>query len=85
MNNQKTIMNYIADELIEDESLTLTENTSLFKHRTLDSLNLISLISFLEKTYNFKITSSEVNFENMDTVANICAFIDQKIKRAANK
>lgn len=78
MNNQKTIMNYIADELIEDESLTLTESTSLFKNRTLDSLNLISLISFLEKTYDFKITSSEVNFENMDTVVNICAFIEKK-------
>jgi acyl carrier protein len=78
MDNQKIIMNYIVDELIEDESFTLTENTSLFKIRTLDSLNLVSLISFLEKTFDLKITSSEVIFENMDTVANICAFIKKK-------
>lgn len=81
MNNQTNITNYIIDELIEDETLTLTETTSLFKNRTLDSLNLISLISFLEKTYSFKIASSEVNFENMDTIANICAFIEKKLNR----
>ena len=78
MDNQKIIMNYIVDELIEDESLLLTDDTSLFRNRTLDSLNLISLISFLEKTFDIKINSSEVVFENMDTVDNICAFIKKK-------
>jgi acyl carrier protein len=81
MNNQTLIMNYIIDELIEDESIELTETTSLFKNRVLDSLNLIALISFLEKTFDCKIDPSEVKFENMDTVANIGLFIEKKANK----
>jgi acyl carrier protein len=78
MSNQTTIMNFIKDELIEDDGFVLTENTSLFKNRVLDSLNLISLISFLEKMYQCKINQSEVIFDNLDTVANMIAFMDRK-------
>ena len=78
MDNQTIIINFIIDELLEDESISLTGTTSLFQERILDSLNLVSLISYLEETFNCKIDPSEVNFENMDTVTNMLAFIEKK-------
>lgn len=80
MNNEQKIIDFIIDELLEDEDEEITPQSSLFKDRILDSLNLLSLISFLENTYDVKIATSEVNFENLDTVANMEAFLGKKLK-----
>ena len=78
MEKKELILSYIQDELIDDEEIEIREDTSLFQDRILDSLNLVSLLSFLEKTFKIKIATSEVNFENLDTVSNMLVFLETK-------
>lgn len=77
MNKAEEIITFINDELL-DEPEDIGKGTSLFQDRILDSLNLVMLISFLEKTYSIKVKTSEVSIENLDTVAKMITFIEKK-------
>lgn len=78
MDREKTILEYIVAELLEDPDEEISADSSLFQSRILDSLNLVRLIGFLEETFNIKINSSEVTIENLDSVNNILIFVDRK-------
>ncbi|MFC1851854.1 acyl carrier protein [candidate division CSSED10-310 bacterium] len=79
MDKAEIIISYIRDELAADPDLQITNDISLFQDRLLDSLNLVTLIGFLEKTFNIQIKSSEVSVENLDSVTNMLTFLDKKI------
>ena len=78
MDREKTILDYVRDELLEDPDEEISPDTSLFQSRILDSLNLVRLIGFLEETFNIKINTSEVIIENLDSVRNMLKFLDKK-------
>lgn len=77
MGKEQKIIEFIEDELL-DEPEDIELETSLFQDRLLDSLNLVMLISFLEKEFSIKIATSEVSIDNLDTVARIVGFIERK-------
>ena len=78
MRYAETILAFIQNELLDEPDIELNENDSLFQERVLDSLNLVALIEFIERTYMIKIKPSEVTIENLDTVSNIRTFIINK-------
>lgn len=78
MDYAETITSYIQEEMLDDSEVKLTEDTSLFQDRILDSLNLVSLIAFLEKSFNIKVKTSEVTIENFDSVSNMIKFLQKK-------
>jgi len=71
------ILEFIRDELLEDD-VDIDEDTSLFRDQLLDSMNLTSLIVFLEQTFAIKIKAMDIVFENLDTVRHMLAFIERK-------
>jgi acyl carrier protein len=84
MSDAETILEFLRDEVDEDlpDDVELDENTSLFREQLLDSMNLTSLINFLEETFSIKIGTMDIVFENLDSVTNMVAFIARK--RAAS-
>lgn len=78
MNKKEDIINFIKGDLLDDSDEVITLETSLFEERLLDSLNLITLIAHLEKTYGIKINPAEVNIDNLDSVGKIIAFLQRK-------
>lgn len=80
MISKDQILEFITDELLDDDEVQISFDTSLFKANILDSLNLLSLIHFLESTCSFKIATSEVNFENLDSIDNMYNFLTKKIE-----
>lgn len=78
MAREEEIIEFIKEDLLDDPDEEVTLETSLFEERLLDSLNLIALISFLEKKHSIKINPSEVNVDNLDTVLRIISFLDKK-------
>lgn len=79
MSNADAILTYIKDELLEDDDVDVTIDTSLFRDKLLNSLSLVSLISFIEKTFNIKISPSEVSIDNLDTASSMAGFIERKL------
>lgn len=78
MPTYEQIKTFIEDELLADADIDIENDTSLFRDQLLDSLNLLSLISFLEKTFSIKISPSEVSIDNMDSIDHMAAFIEKK-------
>jgi acyl carrier protein len=83
MSDAEIILDFLRDEVEElPDDVELDENTSLFREQLLDSMNLSSLITFLEETFGIKIGAIDIVFENLDSVTNMVAFIARK--RAAS-
>lgn len=78
MEMQRQVIDFIRDELVDDPETEILADTSLFRDQVLDSLNLLALIGHLEKSYAIKIAPSEVSMDNLDTVANIIKFVENK-------
>ena len=76
MSDAETILEFLEDEIEEPpDGVELNAQTSLFREQLLDSMNLTSLITFLEETFEIKIGAIDIVFENLDTVDNMVAFI----------
>jgi acyl carrier protein len=80
MNKLNVIFTFVKDQLLDDHKVEISKETSLFQERLLDSLNLLNLIGFLENKFSIKIHPAEITPANIDTIHNITAFIDQKLK-----
>lgn len=78
MEMQQQVIDFIKDELVDDPETEILSDTSLFRDQVLDSLNLLALIGHLEKSYSIKIAPSEVSMDNLDSVASIIKFVEQK-------
>lgn len=78
MDAGETILEFIQNELIDDSDTELSVDMSLFQDRLLDSLNLVSLMNFLEKTFGIKINTSEVTLENLDSIQKMIEFVQKK-------
>lgn len=79
MDKSSEILRYIHENPLNGVDTAVDAQSSLFQGQTLDSLNMIDLISFLETTYGLKISPSEVTIENLDTVDKMVAFVDSKL------
>ncbi len=68
------IEDFLAGSLNVDRSAVSTEN--LFSSGLLDSLAMLQLIGFLEKSAGIRIRAEDVTLENFDTVAGIMRYLE---------
>ncbi len=55
------------------------DDTSLIKTRTMDSIVALKLVSHLEEKFNIEFEAHEVDQDNLDTIATIVAFVQNKM------
>ena len=77
-NIKRKVAEYLQSDLI-DEECEIKDDTSLFQEGLCDSLNLITLVNFLEKEFEVKIGPLDINIESLDTLNAIEAFINKKL------
>ena len=77
-------MTTIVDELMGFLERTLEIDTSglgpedpLFSVGVIDSFSLVSILSYVEDNYNFKIGPLDVNLANFDTLERMSAYIER--------
>jgi acyl carrier protein len=74
--NRETLLEYLDNEMglyiseIDDETL-------LFSTALLDSFSMVELISFIEKEANIKMSPTDVNLDNLDSLSRILNFIER--------
>ncbi|MDM8559133.1 acyl carrier protein [Candidatus Parabeggiatoa sp. HSG14] len=69
------LLNYLDTEMGLDIS-EIDDETLLFSTALLDSFSLVELITFIEKEANIKISPTEVNLDNLDSVSRILNFVE---------
>jgi acyl carrier protein len=58
-----------------------TNDTPLVSTRLMDSLNVLSMITFLEKEFNVEFEAHEVTVDNLDSINIISDFVFQKLSK----
>jgi len=75
--SKKKIVDFLQQEANINED-TLSTGTLLFSSGIIDSFSLVSLMSFLEDTGNFRISPADVTLDHFDSIDKIMAYVQQK-------
>lgn len=73
------IKKFIKEELQVNNDII--DTTSLFNEKLIDSLGLVSLVSFIEEKFDIKIKSEEINEENFDSIESISNYIKKNLNK----
>lgn len=68
------LTSFIKNDL-KGNTIKLDSNTSLFKEGLLSSLDLVSLLDYIETEFNFTVPSEDVDFNNFDSVSAIARYL----------
>jgi acyl carrier protein len=74
---KESIKAFISKNSFNDIS-RIRDNSLIFREGFFDSMGLITLITFLEETYNVQILDSDLIEENFESVNAISGFLERK-------
>lgn len=72
---ERLLLRFLIDECGAPEDLA--RDDALFSSNTLDSLDIVSLVAFIEERFGVRIPALDVGFDKMDTVALVVTLVDQ--------
>lgn len=79
------VRDFITDTfLFGEEDERFTDTASFLETGIIDSTGLLELIAFVEDEFSFRIEEHEMTPSNLDSVANISAFVLRKTGAAAD-
>jgi acyl carrier protein len=78
---KELIRKYVTKEYIDDDDVTITDDTPLISSGYVDSFSMVSLLVFLENKFKIKIPPSKATPEAFDSVNNIVALVNQYLNK----
>jgi acyl carrier protein len=82
LNEMKDLVrNYVTKEYIDDDDVTITNDTPLISSGYVDSFSMVSLLVFLENKFKIKIPPSKATPEAFDSVNSIVALVNQYLNK----
>ena len=75
---EKRVRAFLRDELDVDES-QLTPESELVTTGLIDSMDLVSLATFLERSLGITIPDRDINADHFDSIAKILAYVETKL------
>jgi len=79
--HEAEIRKYLTEQFLFGEERPLERDVSLFDQGIVDSTGILELINHLEERFGIKVQDTELLPENLDTIGNICAFLERKLAR----
>lgn len=84
MSIKQTIRRYILENfLFTDDESVLQDGDSFLAGGVIDSTGVLEIILFIEEAFGIKVKDNEMLPENLDSVANLVAFVQRKQAVAA--
>ena len=78
---KELVRKYVTKEYIDDDDVTITDDTPLISSGYVDSFSMVSLLVFLENKFKIKIPPSKATPEAFDSVNNIVALVNQYLNQ----
>lgn len=73
------IRDFVGTHLLYSENgFSYGDDVSFLQEGIVDSLGVMELVEFVQKTFGVKVEQSEVTPEHFDSVAKLAAFVRQK-------
>ncbi len=74
---KEELIAYIKKEFVEDADEEINQTTPLISSGLIDSLSIVSLVTFIDKKFGVKIPDEKGTVDNFETVNKIIETIDQ--------
>jgi acyl carrier protein len=74
------IKEFIIENFLFGNSDGLNDDTSFLEEGIIDSTGVLELITFLEENFSIEVGDEELIPENLDSIINIVAFLQKKMK-----
>lgn len=72
------IKDYIARNLLFDETAHIDESTSLLDTGVIDSTGVMDLVAFLETQFAIEVADEDLIPDNLDSIEKIASFVERK-------
>ena len=76
---RENLRTYVLQNFLFSDDPALLNDTSSFRDaRTIDSMGMVELISFIEEKYTIKVLDEDMVPEKLDSIDRLVAFVLQK-------
>jgi acyl carrier protein len=72
------IRDYLNEFLLFDDTLTYSDTDSFLERNLIDSTSVVELVLFVEDTYGFGVSDSDITPDNFDSVSRLAAYVRAK-------
>ena len=84
MDIEARIQQYVAQNLLfSDDGVQYSNDASFLQEGIIDSLGVIELVTFVQRTFELAVTSDEITPDNFDSVNRLAHYIRHKTGRNA--
>jgi acyl carrier protein len=73
---------FIIENFLFGNADGLNDETSFLEEGIIDSTGVLELITFLEEEFAIKVDDEELIPENLDSINNVVAFLENKLQKA---
>ncbi len=77
--NPSTIREFIVETFLFGDSAGLGDDTSFMETGLIDSMGILKVADFIERTYGIKLQPDQFVPENLDSIGNIANFLNRSI------
>lgn len=77
------VRDFVITDFLFGKPTDLQPHESLLENGIIDSTGVLELVSFLEERYSITVEDDEVIPDNLDSIANIAAYVARKLSLAA--
>jgi len=78
MDIKETVRQFITKNFYVPDPSVLTDDVSFLDKGIIDSTSVLELTTFLEQEFGIQIADDELVPENLDSLANVKAFVQRK-------
>ena len=72
-------MSFLQDQKYINPGVAIGDSDSLLERGIIDSLGVLTLVAFLEETYEIKIDEDDLMPENFDSLGAITSYVSSKL------
>lgn len=72
---KETVKQFITQELFGNEGMTLNDEDNLLLDGMIDSLGMLRLVAFIEKTFEIQIPYEDITIENFNTINSLVTYL----------
>ena len=72
---------YISKEILEETSITIGIKEELLSSGLVDSMGMMRIVRFVEKTYKINVPFEDMTIENFMTIETISHYVSKKLDK----
>jgi acyl carrier protein len=77
MDRQSILTDYIKNEIIRNRNAKLGLDEDLLSAGILDSLGILQLVAYIDKTFSIQIPDEDVVYDNFKSINSLTSYLQQ--------